>query len=681
VYYNRMANPNVGVHRDVDGAKELGITGMSTYGFPSINWGGGPFVTLDNPGDPQNDFQVYTGWGFLNSTSFSKGRHFMKAGFDFRRNHLSTRPTAGGSFTFGARGTAIPNEAFSGNLTGYAFASYLLGIVDSAGYSDPVGLGGRRHYYGFFFQDDFKVNSKLTLNLGLRWEYQPPFTEVGDRISSWNPDKRDPASGRLGAYDFAGNCPACTGERTFGSRSLRDFSPRIGFAYRPAERWTVRGAYGLYYEGDLFNGFSGTPLGKPTNVAWGGTWQLSADPVNPWAGIFNWDNGLPQNRFVPSSFDVSWGNSNRPGMIDPNYGRTPYVQQWNINIQREIIRNLVVDIGYVGNKATGLRNGQLALLNQVPVSALAQYGRNLGNAVRSAADAAANGVAYPYPGFSGTVASALRPYPQVQGNQTVNVYGSPLGFSTYNALEVVVNRQFSKGLTAYSSFTWSKTMANMQSSQVGDNSNRPLDYYNLKLEKAVSQNDVPRMLKAYVVYQLPFGRGKALFGGMSKAANIAVGGWSISAILNYFDGTPLGFAGSSPTTAWNGATNRANIAPGDLKSSSFNRAAFELSNTNSAKDTYLNKSLFSDPLPLTLGTSAYRYVQARNFGTISEDFGLQKNHVFAERFKWQLRAEFLNGFNRHQLGGINTTVTNPLFGQVTSASGNRTIQLGTRLDF
>lgn len=153
----------------------------------------------------------------------------------------------------------------------------------------------------------------------------------------------------------------------------------------------------------------------------------------------------------------------------------------------------------------------------------------------------------------------------------------------------------------------------------------------------------------------------------------------ISAIMNYFDGTPLGFAGSSPISAWNGAANRANIAAGDMKNASFGRSAFELSNTASPRSTYLNKSLFADPLPLTLGTSAYRYTQARNFGTVS--FGLQKNQTFHDKYKFQLRAEFLNAFNRHQLGGINTIVTSPLFGQATSVSGNRVIQLGTRLDF
>ncbi len=686
-YVNRTINPIGNVHRDTDGAKELGITGLSTQGYPTLDWGGGPFVTLDTPGHDLNKFFGLTGTGIMETLSFSKGRHFMKAGFDHRRNNVNNRWASETTLTFSARATAIPNEAFSGNQTGYAFASYLLGIVDSGTKSDPVPLGGRRHYYAAFFQDDFKVSRRLTLNLGLRWEYQKPNTEVANRLSSWNPNKTDPVTGLPGAYDFAGACQGCTGRTYFGVRHrVRDWGPRFGFAYQPLPRWTIRGAYGIIYEADMFNGALGAPMmetgSSSTNVAWSGSWRLSADPVQPWKGIFNWDNGFPVQRYAPPAFNDSWGNSNRPGMFDPDYGKSPYVQTWNLNVQREILRGLVLDVGYVGNQATGLHAGQLAVLNQLSPSVLSQYGRALNNAVRSAADAAANGIKYPFPGFVGTVASALRPYPQVLGNSVVDVYGSPLGFSTHHSLQVTVNRQFSRGLTVYANYVWSKTLANMQSSEPTYNTSRPLNYYNLKLEKALSVNDLPHMFKAYLDYELPIGRGKALWGGAGSVASAIFGGWSVSWIGNYFSGTPLGFPGSSPLVGgWNGVTNRANIAAGEMKKSGFNKSVFELSTLTSPNNTYLNKSLFSDAAPLTLGTAAFRYGQARNFGTINEDLGLQKNQRIREKYRLQIRAEFLNAFNRHQLSGINTSVTSPQFGQVTNVSGNRTVQVGVRFDF
>jgi hypothetical protein len=219
---------------------------------------------------------------------------------------------------------------------------------------------------------------------------------------------------------------------------------------------------------------------------------------------------------------------------------------------------------------------------------------------------------------------------------------------------------------------------------VNDNANRPLDYYNLRNEKALADDDQAHLFKGYVSYDLPFGRGKSLLAGSSRIVNTLVGGWSVSAILNYFSGTPLGFAASNPLTgSWNGGTNRANVAAGDLKVP-FDKSKFRISPVTSAGNTYLNKALFSDAAPLTLGTSAFRYAQARNFGKINEDFGLQKNTKLGEHVRFQLRAEFLNAFNRSTLGtsnGIQTNVTNVQFGQVTSISGNRQIQVGTRLDF
>jgi len=682
VSYNRQTFPNSSIQREVDGAKELGITGLSTRGYPIVNWGSGPFVTLTAPGNAIDDRTTSPSWGVLETISFSKGSHFMKAGVDVRRNHHNVQPNKGGTFNFEPRATAIPNEPFAGNLTGYSFASYLLGIVDSGDLTDPVVLGARRHFYSLFLQDDYKVSQKLTLNLGLRWEYQPPGFEVADRFSSWNPSKPDPATGRLGAYDFAGDCNVCTGKSSFGRRSLRDFGPRVGFAYRPVDKWTVRGAWGIFYAADIFNGTLGTPLGKATNVQAGGTYLLSADAVNPWAGIFNWDSGFPASRFVAPSYDVSWGNLNRPGMLDPNYGRTGYSHQWNLNIQREIFWKFVLDVGYVGNKSTGLRLGEMQRINQLPSSALGQYGRNLNNAVRSPADAAANGIAYPYPGFQGTVASALRPYPQVQGNQTINVYGSPLGFSTHHALQVTANRQFSQGLTTFVNYVWSKTMTNMRSQLANSNPNRPLDYYSLRLEKAVAEYDVPHFLKVFADYELPIGRGKAIWGNANRVANAILGGWALSGILNYGSGRPLRFPGSFPLAGgWNGATNRANIQSGNLIVDNYDKNAFDFRNQNAPGNTYLVKTQFSDPAPLTLGSSAPFYDQVRDFGVINEDIALQKNHYFSENRRLQFRADFLNGFNRHTLGGINTTVTSPTFGQVTSVSGNREIQLTVRFDF
>jgi len=676
VSFNRMANPLSSSWADIDGAAELGISGLHSDGYPGVEWGGGPFYSLSNVGYSEKMFEVYFGYGLSNSVSFSKGRHFMKAGVDLRRNGESTRPAPYPSFTFSAMSTSIPNETFSGSRTGYSFASYLLGEVASFSYTDPVGLGERRRYYALFFQDDFKVTSRLTLQLGLRWEYQPPFTEAATRIASWDRNVRDPKSGLLGAYTFAGTCSVCTGRNYFGVKDWNDFSPRIGFAYRLAKNWSVRGAYAILYDADTANHYGSTPLGNLTSLAWRGSYNYKPDSATPWKPVFNWDNGIPTGRFSPATYDVSYANAFGAGMIDPLYGKSPYVQEWNLNFQRQFGSTLTVDVGYFGNKATGLRNGDINRINQMDPAYLAQYGRALTNSVTSAADAAKNGVAYPYAGFSGTVASALRPYPQLYGNSTVSVYGSPLGFSNYHSLQIAANRQFARGLTLYANYTWAKTMSNTNSDMVGDNGPSALNIYNLAAENAVSSQDVPHAFKMYFSYELPFGRGRG------RLLRFLMSGWSASGIFNYFSGKPVGFSATTPlSNGWNGGGNRPNIAAGNMKNEKFDKSNFEYSTGSSPNNTYLNKSLFSDAPALTLGTAAPRYTQVRGFGTINEDLVLAKSLTFRDRLKWTLRAEALNAFNRSTLGGPNTNVTNALFGQVTSISGYRTIQLVTRFDF
>ncbi|MCP5119079.1 MAG: TonB-dependent receptor, partial [bacterium] len=575
LYFNRFVNDNAVAHRDVDGAASLGLDGLASQGFPDVNWGQGPFVTLAAPGSSYVQYTATNTMGVQHTVNLSRGRHFVKTGIDFRVTQTNDRGFARPGLNFHPRATAIPNETFSGNLTGYSFASYLLGVVDSASLIDPVGLGHQTTYSALFVQDDFKVSSRLTLQLGLRWDYVSPIREAADRLSSWSPGTIDPVSGLPGAFDFAGSCAGCTGRRYFGRRDLNNFAPRIGFAFRLIDAITLRGAYGIFFEAASLHR---SQLGKAGYVAWGGTYVLDPDPVEPWRGIFHWDDGFPATeRYRPASYDRSWGNRSRPAMFDPSYGMSPYIQRWNFNIQSELAGGLVLDVGYLAAKGTGLRSGQLKPLNQLPTEALAEHGRNLNEAIRNQQDAARNGVRYPFPGFQGTVASALRDHPQVAGNRTVKVVGAPLGFSTTHSLQAVLNRQFHNGLTAYVNYTWSKTLTNVESSVEGQDKFRPQDCHNLGLEKSVAPYDVPHMFKAYVDYELPLGRGRRYWGGAGGLKNALLGGWSVSAILNYFSGQPLGFRGSSPLTGgWNGAGRRVNIAPGPLKTAGFGKSQFEL---------------------------------------------------------------------------------------------------------
>ena len=175
-------------------------------------------------------------------------------------------------------------------------------------------------------------------------------------MSNFSFTKIDPISGLPGATEYAGNCQECSGKRSFGKTDWNNFGPRIGFAWRPMRNWVLRGAYGIMYEADTFNGLYGVIPGG-LGGGYGGTYNLAAAAIEPWRGVFNWDNGFPTQRYTPSKKDPSFSNRNVTYGTDPEYGRNPYIQSWNLNLQRQLFSKIVVDIGYVGRKGTALRQG------------------------------------------------------------------------------------------------------------------------------------------------------------------------------------------------------------------------------------------------------------------------------------------------------------------------------------
>ena len=215
---------------------------------------------------------------------------------------------------------------------------------------------------------------------------------------------------------------------------------------------------------------------------------------------------------------------------------------------------------------------------------------------------------------------------------------------------------------------------------MGDNGG-PMDYYNLKLEKAPATFDQPHMFKAFLQYELPFGKGRT-FSTSWKVVDAVFGGWGISGIFNYFSGGPLGFGGaSSPLpSGWNGG-QRPNIAAGNMKVDNYDQGAFNFANTSAA--TTPTSTRASSPTRRRSPWAPPRCATGRSAGSAprARTSDCRRTSALATSFRAQVRGEFLNLFNRHVLGGINTTITNSLFGQVTSVSGNRTIQLGLRMDF
>jgi len=689
--FNRQRNPSLSTHLGENGVAALGLQGLAkTYNYPEINFGGNNYlVNYPTLGYQSNDFGAGQNFQIIDTLTRIKNRHSIRAGVDGRRSYERWRTDNGpAEIDFSQAQTGL--QGF--NQTGNGFASMLLGQVASA--SVPIGTptGSRFLNVALFLQDDIKVARRLTLNLGIRWDYQPLPVEQYNRLSNFNPNLIDPLTGLPGALEFAG-----PDRRTFAPNHYRDFSPRFGFAYQAANDTVIRGGYGLFYLARNGNGWSGVPWGQTagfgqqdritSTIDYQAAWNWS----NPYPGVVQ---NLPQNASLASGSPGVWGIVS----YDPNAGKNGYVQQWNLNVQRELPFQMVLDIGYVGSKSTAIQDNDLRHLNQLDSKYLA-LGDALGVGVTSQAEvpAAISAASGKYPfGNAGIWIPAyqmLLPYPQVMAWNQIQSASTPLGFATYNALQVQLNKRFSAGLSFLWNYTFSKSISNVHSAfgdTYGANAAFSPDYYNLSLAKSISDADRTHVFKVGVQYELPFGRGRRFGSNGNRATDLALGGWAIQYVGNYSSGWPLGIAGSgTPNSNFTTNPGYAINPNGEPLTVGWDSSQIDMSRINQPNpaNQYVNTSVFVDPVSINRyqrGNTSYLLSQLRSPWQLSENFSLQKNFRPLEALRVQLRADFLNAFNRTLWGNIDTNAASPLFGQVTGESNwfsPRKVQFGVRADW
>ncbi len=518
-------------------ASKVGITGIpyaDAGGFPNVNFD----ERYTNFGvNGTGGLQGTDRWQFLDDTTKIIGAHTLKAGFEYRWERWFTGSYIGdaGSFSFRAATTgAFTATGAPINGTGDPYASFLLGQVNQGGFAIPAFSDYRRPYFSPWVNDDWKLTDKLTLTFGFRYDLQFPRTERHNEFSSFDPTLANPgAGGRLGALAFAdlnghGN--------TFEKLQADTYGPRFGFAYRANGKTVVRGGYGIYYAPVTMNGFqANSNYGFSTNPS-------VTDLTNGRQAAFLLDNGFPASAVrLPPQISPTLENGTSVLYMNPKGITLPRYQNWTVSVQRQISNSMALDVAYVANHGSRLIvPDQMDDLNQNNPLILQQYPLSVLSA--QIGTPAAAGFASPYPGFTGTVAQALRPYPQYQN---VPQFNGASGSSTYNSLQVNFNKRFETGLQFTVAYVRSKLLNNGAESGLnsGFGGGAPVSTY--LPTKSLSLDDVPNVMTITFVYALPFGTGKHYLN--HGVGNWVLGGWQVAGNLRYESGRPLAiYYGSNP---------------------------------------------------------------------------------------------------------------------------------------
>ncbi len=709
----------------LDWPQKLGYKGVPQTGagstFPQLIIGGlGNVYARGNQGySATNNYMIDEGLTWI------KGKHSFKMGFSYIKFQENGASLGGQSskLNFAAGYTALPltspfyTDSCSpgGKCTGVGAASFLLGGVGSATASLYGAVAAdRAGQYAGYFQDDFKATSRLTFNIGLRYDLMLPTVNAHNQKSWMDPSVVNPDIGIKGAMVFATDS-----RRAPVNAFTKAFGPRFGFAYALNDKTVLRGGYGILYAAAGFTRTSGTSFLQGYNA----NYDEPSHTVSGYAGLepaFSLNDGWPSSRHAPPPFiSPSYGLGTGP-LAAFGDGRIPDIQNWHLSLQRELPGKMLIDVGYVGTKGTHLPSRLL------PTTAVNTKYLSLGDAlfkiisdpsvqalpvVQSMPVDPATGNHTPFSGFenlwkgNALLAQALRPFPQY-GKDTPNNglaqmrdWGETSGLSTYHALQVQARKQFSNGLAFLTSYTWSKTLSDAES-LFNEFSGFTQDFYNKRAEKSLSLLDFPQNLTLSYQYELPFGPGRK-FVNKGGAPGKILGGWMFAGLHQYTSGAPQTINSANSLDPYFGANSfqtRPNVVPGVPRRSQAYLDGTWDPNAPGAAGSVFNINAWVNPQVTnrySLGNAPRTNGDIRRFPYYNEDFSIIKRTQITERVKVEFRADFLNIFNRTVFGfdqggdqygnTIQGTVLDwgsGSFGHVTS-QGNfpREIQFGLKINY
>ncbi len=671
--------------RGTDGPAEAIGFDLTSLGFPSY------YNSMIDPKIrrfPRFDISSYQGTGiggewrpidthsFLVTLNKAQGAHSLKAGVEFRayrENDFFFGNDQTGRYTFDSTWTRGPldNSTTSPSSLGQSFASFLLGVPGSGIINQPADYAEQSITWGIYFHDDWRVNHKLTLNLGLRYEFEQPMTERFDRSVTGfdfsavqpmeaaaatayakNPTPEVAALQVRGGLQFAN----VNGQpRGLYNTPKKNIMPRFGFAYAINPKTLLRGGYGIFFgflgqrRGDVVQ--SGYSTSTPMSVSLDSGLTFKETLSNPFTSGMSTavGNAAGIQTFLGQS--ITFFNQN------PS---SPYMQRWQLSLQRELGMGFVVEAAYVGNRGTHVEMSRN--LNATPN----KYLSTSPTRDQAKINYLSTNLPNPFAGLMPSSASStfrsanisrerlLRPYPQFDSVTSSNNDG----YTWYHSAQLRLEKRFSKGYTLNTSYTFSKFMQATEYLNAGDP--RPVE--------VISDVDRPHRLSVSGIYELPFGKGRCFGASVNPALSRIISGWQVGGIYTYQSGAPL---------AWGNIIFNGDIS--SIRLDSDQQTVARWFNTNAG----FNK-VSAEQLGSNVRTFPLRFGSIRADNTNNVDLSIIKNTQIKENTNFQFKAEFLNAFNHPLFPGPNVTVTAAAFGQVSASTTDnyaRRIQLSLKLLF
>ncbi|MCL5742309.1 MAG: carboxypeptidase-like regulatory domain-containing protein, partial [Acidobacteria bacterium] len=597
-----------------------------------------------------------------------QGNHSLKFGVDVRLRRLNSfnLTNGGGNFSFNRAMTQGPDPNVASTISGLGFASLLLGTPSSGSVNLAAGTDIQNWYMAGYIQDDIRIAKNLTINLGLRYETETPYTERWNQLNRFDFGVPNPAANPSypnlnGALQFAdGN------NRTVYNWDLNNFAPRAGFAWTGALKTVFRGGAGLFY----------APF-SITNSDTGFVPTAGFSSSSPMVATLN---GINPYRFVSNPFPDGLVALTRDSLgaktylgqgisaWDPN-GVTPYSLQWNADLQQALPHSFTLDIAYAGSHGVKLNQGR-------EYNALAPQYLALGTGLQVLQNNPFYGLISAGALSQSKVAQRqlLLPFPEYT---SVNMVNASWGNSIYHSMTVKAEKRFSSGINFLLSYTVGKLISDVPDSlSTYDNSTNSglnpsvQNWYNLRAQRSVSELDVSQNLSFSYVFELPFGPGKALLPQVHGVAAKLIGGWQLSGIVSHRTGTPLIL--SAPIAGGGNRPNSTGVS-----------AALDGGRSRQQEIAkWFDTSQFTIPSAFTYGDVSRTLPDVRGPGLTNLDISLVKNTTLHERVQLEFRAEAFNATNTPHLWLPNTGAASLQFGQINSTTGSpRVLQMALKVRF